>query len=92
MVRGSLLVGAVALLALAPTAAGAQDDYIREPVAVQGVEIARPASAPVVLSQEADPDDDRIPITGGDVVGLTVMGLASVAVGTALTRRARRHV
>lgn len=86
-------MGAVALLVFAPTAADAKDDYIREPVAVQGVELARPASAPapVVLSQEADPDDDRIPITGGDVVGLTVMGLASVAVGTALTRRARRH-
>lgn len=33
---------------------------------------------------------DPIPITGGDVAGLTAIGLAAVATGTVLLRRGRR--
>lgn len=32
----------------------------------------------------------RLPVTGGDVVGLAVMGLGAVAVGFFLVRRSRR--
>lgn len=31
-----------------------------------------------------------LPVTGGDVVGLTVMGLAGVGIGTLLVRRSHR--
>jgi hypothetical protein len=88
MLRGSLVAAAAIVLMLAP-GVRAEEDYNRKPVEVQGVEFARPPAAPAALAQEAEPD--RIPITGGDVVGLTFMGLGSVAAGVALTRRARRH-
>lgn len=88
MLRGSLVAAIAFVLALAP-GVRAEEDYNRKPVEVEGVEFTRPAAAPTARAQEADPD--RIPITGGDVAGLTVMGLGSVAAGIALTRRARRH-
>ena len=31
-----------------------------------------------------------LPVTGGDIVGLTLIGLGAVAVGTVMTRRSRR--
>lgn len=94
MVRGFLLVVAVLTLTSTAQAASAEQDYTRTPPVVQGVEISRPAAAPAapaVLAQEADPDDDRIPITGGDVAGLVLVGIGSVAAGAALRRRASRH-
>ena len=33
-----------------------------------------------------------LPVTGGDVLGLTVMGLGALGVGTVLVRRSRRPV
>ncbi|HEX2038387.1 MAG TPA: hypothetical protein VHF47_01505 [Acidimicrobiales bacterium] len=92
MVRGSLLAGAVVLFALAPPAAVAQEDYVGAATEVKSNELSRPAAAPAAAAQEADPDDDddRIPITGGDVAGLALLGLGSIAMGAALTRRSRR--
>src|SRR5688500_18316575 len=94
MARGTLLAGVVMLLALAPSAHAAQDYVGRTPPVVQGTEFTRPPAspaAPVVLAQEADDDGDRIPITGGDVAVLTLLGGTSIAAGTVLIRRARRH-
>lgn len=88
MLRGTFVAIAVVLAGSATGALAAQE-YTRTPVVVLGTEVSRPAAAPAALAQEADPD--RIPITGGDVAGLTAMGLGSIAAGIALTRRARRH-
>jgi hypothetical protein len=89
MLRGSFVAAVAVVLALAP-GVRAEEDYNRKPVEVEGVEFTRPAAAPTAFAQEED-DPDRIPITGGDVAGLTAMGLGSIAAGMALTRRARRH-
>jgi hypothetical protein len=89
MVRRSVAAAAV-LLALAPMATAAESYVGGTTPAVKGTEVSRPAP-PAVLAQQADPDpDDRIPITGGDVAGLAAIGMGSLAVGLALTRRARR--
>ena len=89
MVRGSVATAAFLMaIALSPTVAAAEDYVGTTPPVVQGTELVRP---PAALAQEADPDpDDRIPITGGDVAGLAALGSISLAVGVALTRRARR--
>ncbi|MDP8993062.1 MAG: hypothetical protein M3N31_08455 [Actinomycetota bacterium] len=36
--------------------------------------------------------NNGLPVTGGDIVGLTVMGLGALGVGTVLVRRSRRPV
>jgi len=78
-------IGGLALFSalLAPGVAGAADDYVGGDAKVKGNDTARP-------QVDADDDDRGLPITGGDVAGLTAIGLASVAVGTTLVRRSRR--
>lgn len=88
MLRGSVIAAAAVLLVLAPSAHAAQE-YTRTPVVVLGTEVTRPPAAPAVLGRQEEPD--RIPITGGDVAGLTALGIGSLATGIALTRRARRR-
>jgi hypothetical protein len=86
VIRGVVVA---ALLVLAP-AAHATSDYVGgTPPIVAGAELTRPAAEPVVLAQETD--SDRIPITGGDVAGMTTLGVGLVGTGVLLTRRARRH-
>ena len=49
-------------------------------------------AAPAVAAATAAPASGKaLPVTGGDVVGLTVIGLAALGGGTLLVRRSRKH-
>ncbi len=75
-------LAATAALAL-PTAASAQDYVNGEKPQVQGESVDRPRA-------QADTETrGGLPITGGDVAGLTAIGVAAVGVGTVLVRRSR---
>ncbi len=81
----AFLGGLAATLALAmPTAATAQQDYVNdEKPQVQGETLNRP-------TVQADTETrGSLPITGGDIAGLTAIGAAAVGVGTVLVRRSR---
>jgi hypothetical protein len=89
VVRGAVVVGVVwAIFAVVSPAHGVPDYVGGTPPVVAGEELTRPAADPVVLAQETDAD--RIPITGGDIAGMTVLGLGLVGTGVLLRRRARR--
>lgn len=82
----TFLTGIAVATALAVPAAASADDYVNndQPV-VAGEEVSRgPAAAPAADA------GGSLPITGGDVAGLTVIGLAAVGAGTVLVRRSRR--
>jgi hypothetical protein len=69
----------------APAAAGA-DPYVgNDTPQVKGEDLVR-GSGDVAGNTESR----GLPITGGDVAGLTALGLASVGTGTVLVRRSRR--
>jgi len=92
-------VALVAWLAI-PVAAGAQqvDPYTR----VKGNEVGRPQlqQDPKVLGTEVSSSEsesesdssssDTLPVTGGDLLGLTAIGLGAVGVGSVFVRRSRR--
>jgi len=90
-------VALVAWLAI-PVAAGAQqvDPYTR----VKGNEVGRQQlqQDPKVLGSEvssgsesdSESGSDTLPVTGGDLLGLTAIGLGAVGVGSVFVRRSRR--
>ena len=93
-------VALVAWLAI-PVAAGAQqvDPYTR----VKGNEVGRQQlqQDPKVLGSEVSSgsesdsesdssSSDTLPVTGGDLLGLTAIGLGAVGVGSVFVRRSRR--
>lgn len=84
----------VALLSGAPGALAAPDDYVgRTPPTVPTDPVEPKVLGQVetrAATQTGTGATDPIPITGGDVVGLTVLGVAAIAAGTALLRRGRR--
>ncbi len=43
-----------------------------------------------VTESESSSSDDTLPVTGGDLLGLTAIGLGAVGVGTVFVRRSRR--
>ena len=47
-----------------------------------------PAQAEVPVAEEAP--SGNLPLTGGDVLGMTVIGAGAIAVGTVLVRRSKR--
>ncbi len=67
---------------------------------VHGLEVTRqPLEAPAVLGTEEvsasesaseSESSDTLPVTGGDLLGLTVIGLGAVGAGTVFVRRSRR--
>jgi hypothetical protein len=84
--------GAAVLMLLAPAGAGAQEvntygnggKIVPDPGSGRGA-----ASAP---ADPADPGDDTLPFTGGDVVGLAAIGAGAVAAGIVTSRvRRQRH-
>ena len=83
--RKWLLSGSVVLaVAGAPAAAHGQDSYVSNTTeTVLGTTVTRPAVRPQVASQS-------LPVTGGDLVGLTALGVAALAAGTVMVRRTKR--
>ena len=98
-----LMIGGAALVATlgVPAVAWAQVGYTGVPPEVQGGQLARDpqvrsasvsgASAESAGSQvESITTSDTLPVTGGDLVGLTAIGLGAVGVGSFFVRRSRR--
>lgn len=98
-------VALVAWLAI-PVAAGAQTSApcVRDPYTnVCGIEVGRQQlqQDPKVLGSEVSSgsesdsesdssSSDTLPVTGGDLLGLTAIGLGAVGVGSVFVRRSRR--
>jgi hypothetical protein len=69
-----------------PAAALAQTDYVGgQSPQVRGVEVSRAPAG----QGAPDAGGAGLPVTGGDVVGLTLLGAGAVALGTVLVRRGR---
>src|SRR5260370_42578355 len=91
--RALLAGAALGLAVVGPVRAAAADDYpITNPPTVAGEQLVR-APEPVVKVlgvTTARTAGTTLPVTGGDIAGLTLMGLGAVGVGTVLVRRSRR--
>ncbi len=100
--RVLLASGVVVVGVLLPSAAFAQaadDPYVKPPPSeVKGELITRQDEAPptaevagVQATRTAPASQSRssLPVTGSDLVGLTVIGLAAVAGGTIIVRKSR---
>jgi LPXTG-motif cell wall-anchored protein len=85
-VRKLLLASAVAVAAAGIGAAPVlAEDYTGTPdEGVLGTELTRGTAVKSASGART------LPVTGGDLVGLTAAGLASVAAGSVLVRRSRR--
>ena len=83
-----LAVGlAVGAMVGVPSAALAVDDYVgKTPPEVEGNSFTRP---PQVQGVTATRDPGTLPITGGDIVGMTLVGFGAVGTGIVLMRRGR---
>ena len=93
--RALLAVAAFGVAVVGPARVAVADDYpIKRLTEVEGVQLVR-APDPTVRVLDvttAAPAGTTLPVTGGDIAGLTVMGLGAVGVGTVLVRRSRRTV
>lgn len=86
------IVGMAIAITLAIPGVAAAEDYVnQEQPKVLGEGQARTDAEPAPAAASAgDTRGGSLPITGGDVAGLTAIGVAAVGVGTALVRRSRR--
>src|SRR5687768_2339632 len=48
-----------------------------------------PAGGPAVLAESQQAPEGRLPVTGGDLAALLAIGLATLAAGSVIIRRAR---
>ncbi|HZQ29195.1 MAG TPA: hypothetical protein VFA94_15975 [Acidimicrobiales bacterium] len=69
------------------TAATADDYTGTTTPTVLGEQISRTTTGAVAATNTAR----GLPVTGGDIAGLTVAGLGAIGVGTVLVRRGRRR-
>lgn len=53
-------------------------------------ELIPPATLVATVAQPSHPTSSSLPVTGGDVGGLALLGVVSFVVGAALTRRRSR--
>jgi hypothetical protein len=97
MTRKMLAAGAlVALGVFAPVLSASADDYVNHstPSSVEGTVVTRGSvrndPKPTVLAATRTRGLAGLPVTGGDIAELTVIGLASLATGTVLVRRSHR--
>ena len=85
-------VGATAGVAHAEKAAFINPDYVGAETVVKGETVSQPAVlGESVTAPQEEARSSTLPITGGDVAGLTAVGLAMVGVGIPLVRRGRRR-
>jgi hypothetical protein len=87
--RKLLMAGAIAAVVVGLPAAAMADDYTgNNGSSVLGTQLTRsaPAAAPASTTRGAG-----LPVTGGDIAGMTAIGLAAVGTGTAMVRRSRRR-
>lgn len=94
-VRKLLVAGVLAAAAFGVTTpAFAQTDYVTPPEEgeVLGTELSRtpPAVEATVSPASTSTAGGSLPVTGGDVAGLTAIGVAAIGAGAVLVRRSRR--
>lgn len=94
--RELLATAGVAIVVSFPVAASAQTtDYPGSPPPeVQGESISRdlpqvPGEKAQVLGENLSRGGGSLPVTGGDIAGLAVLGLGAVVTGSVLVRRSR---
>jgi LPXTG-motif cell wall-anchored protein len=91
--RKLLMAGAVAVAVVGMPAVAMADDYVggNDGSQVLGTQLARSTpAAPVAAAPATTSRGAGLPVTGGDLAGLTAAGLASIGAGTVLVRRSRR--
>jgi LPXTG-motif cell wall-anchored protein len=92
-----LAVAGVALVAWLAVPGVAMAQYVGPITEVKGIELRKD---PQVLGTEVSSSEsesesdssssDTLPVTGGDLLGLTAIGLGAVGVGSVFVRRSRR--
>jgi len=92
--RVALLAGAMGAGALVMAAPAQASCY--SAAGCQGPSVQQPPSGPKVggSSGPTDPSSSTgsgLPFTGGDIAGMTAVGLGALGLGTALVYRSRRH-
>jgi LPXTG-motif cell wall-anchored protein len=91
--RKLLMAGAIAVAVVGMPAVALADDYVggNDGGRVLGEQLSRSApAAPVAAAPATTTRGAGLPVTGGDVAGLTAAGLAAIGAGTVLVRRSRR--
>ena len=91
--RVLLAAAALAVGVVGPVAAASADDYTSPPATVLGEQLARPIPIQAdasVLGASARVSGSTLPVTGGDIAGLTLIGFGALGTGTILVRRSRR--
>ena len=96
MVRfaAAFLIGLGAMTLASPAGAITCDDpaYCETPDEVEGTDFNRSTREPQTRVQGVTVTrGQELPVTGGDVLGLVMIGAASVGAGVAMTRAARRR-
>ena len=89
------LAGATLLVAVPATVAAAAEDYPggTTPSSVLSESQDRPDEVLGTSTARVDPlaaTQQTLPVTGGDLVGLAVVGVSLIGVGTVVVRRSRR--
>ena len=89
------MIGALVALTFGTAAASAQEDYPGGTTdqRVDASEADRPEVLGTTQSRPAavsSADDSVLPVTGGDLIGLVVVGAGLIGVGTFVVRRSRR--
>jgi len=90
-----LATAGVALVAWLAVPGVAMAQYVGPITEVKGIELRKDPQVlgTEVSSSESESDSsssDTLPVTGGDLLGLTAIGLGAVGVGSVFVRRSRR--
>ena len=88
--RKLFAAGAIVAAALGMTTAAMAEDYVNNKPggAVLGEQLSRSTGSGAVAGTSAS-RGAGLPVTGGDIAGLTAVGLAAVGAGTVMVRRSR---
>jgi len=92
-IRKMVMAGAIAVAVVGLPATAMADDYVggNQGGQVLGTQLSRSAApAPVAAAPASTTRGAGLPVTGGDIAGLTAVGLASIGAGTVLVRRSRK--
>lgn len=88
----SAVLGFLMLMVLAP-AASAQNDYSNPTTPQESPPVVENdgQDRSEVLGEEVERSTEVLPVTGGDIIGLAVIGLGAAASGTAVVAASRRR-
>lgn len=92
-IRKLVLSGAAFVAAVGVPATAMAEDYVKpvnEDAKVEGNNLSRGTDPTTKVLGTTTGRSSGLPVTGGDIAGLTAIGLAAVGTGTVLVRRSRR--